>query len=854
MPITIQCPNPNCGATATVPETFSGRGVKCKKCGTPFVAHPTVNVQKSETRPAATGADPFPTLPAEFGRYRVLRLLGRGGMGSVYLAEDTQLGRHVALKLPAFAPGEAGQRAERFVREARSAAVLQHSNVCTVYDAGEVGGRAFISMAFVEGRELDDLIDPDAPMPERAAAELARKVALALAHAHAKGVVHRDLKPANVVVTPDGEPMVMDFGLAKRVAEADPNEMKLTRDGAVMGAPAYMPPEQVRGETDKIGPAVDVYALGVMLFEMLTGRTPYSGPFGVVMAQILAAPVPSAAQLRPGIDPRLADLCRRAMAKNPADRFPTMAAFADALAAYLDPMAVSVVAIPVALPPPPPPPPSRPVTAAPDFSEILELDDETTSSGASRPRSRAKSPAWKSWALWGAAAAALLIVAAGVWIGARAKRGDVVIELSDPKANVEVRVDGERVALAGLDRPLSLTVGDHGLTVAGPDFETVTQSFTVKRGANPAVKVTLKPKAGVRQPTPGAKGGPLPGADGWLSLFNGKDLTGWRSADGGATPIGWGVANGAIYHGPVNTAVAQGRDLWTRDRYGDFVLEVEYKTQGNSGIFIRADRPTDRFAEALEVQIDVPSGEPSRWSPGAIVGVAAPSREASKAGEWNTLRVTARGSRVEVTVNDQDVLNVDLDRWTEAGRNPDATANGHQAALRDLKREGHIGLQALDGNVSFRSIRLKPLTGQGAAAPGPPPADAARLGGSAFKAYSQTRSWTEAKALCEQFGGRLAVIRTDEQNRFVAAVVKGAGVTEAWIGAAYDPQAVRWRWIDGTALGYANWDSGEPTTAGGSHRAIVSLGRDTDNGKWRAQPERPSQCQPGFVCEWTTGG
>src|SRR5581483_2264305 len=213
--------------------------------------------------------------------------------------------------------------------------------------------------AFIDGRPLDAAIDPAAPMAPARAAGIARKVALALAHAHARGVVHRDLKPANVILAADGEPVVTDFGLAKRVSEADPGDAKLTRDGAVMGTPSYMAPEQVRADAARVGPATDVYALGVMLFEMLTGRTPYAGPLGVVMGQILHAPVPSVLQFRPDVDPRLDAVCRRAMAKDPADRFPSMAAFAEALDAYLSGPAVATVTVvpvvPLELPPEPSP-------------------------------------------------------------------------------------------------------------------------------------------------------------------------------------------------------------------------------------------------------------------------------------------------------------------------------------------------------------------------------------------------------------------------------------------------------------------------------------------------------------------
>ena len=334
MPMLVQCPNPACKASCSVAESVGDRPVRCPKCLKPFLVKPTVDGQKRDTNngPPASNANPFPVLPAEFGRYRILKLLGRGGMGAVYLAQDSQLGRQVALKVPFFGGSESPQRAERFVREARSAAVLQHPNICTVFDAGQIDGRPFITMAYIAGTPLEQEIDPDAPMPQLRAAEIVRKIALALEHAHGKGIVHRDLKPANVMMAADGEPVVMDFGLAKRVADVDPNEAKLTRLGGLLGTPSYMSPEQVKGESSAVGPATDVYALGVMLFEMLTGEAPYTGALAVVIGRILTAPVPPVQEFRPDVDVRLDAICRKAMAKKPADRFPSMAEFADALA------------------------------------------------------------------------------------------------------------------------------------------------------------------------------------------------------------------------------------------------------------------------------------------------------------------------------------------------------------------------------------------------------------------------------------------------------------------------------------------------------------------------------------------
>ncbi|MFM7151162.1 MAG: protein kinase domain-containing protein, partial [Gemmataceae bacterium] len=301
MPIPVQCPNPECEARARVAEAHTGKMVRCKRCGKPFIARPTRDggsVDTGKNTPSNQPADPFPSLPAVFGRYRVLQLLGGGGMGAVYLAEDTQLARQVALKIPLFEGKSASQRAERFLREAQAAAALHHPNICTVFDVGQIDGRPYLTMAYIEGRSLEEFIDPDELMPVTRALDLAGKIALALAESHAKGIVHRDLKPANIMITQRGEPVVMDFGLAKRNDESDAQEARLTREGAILGTPSYMAPEQVNGDLAKIGPATDIYALGVILFEMLTGQTPFQGSLTAILGQILASPVPKPRDLR----------------------------------------------------------------------------------------------------------------------------------------------------------------------------------------------------------------------------------------------------------------------------------------------------------------------------------------------------------------------------------------------------------------------------------------------------------------------------------------------------------------------------------------------------------------------------
>ncbi len=265
-------------------------------------------------------------LSEQFGRYRIRNILGRGGMGTVYLADDTQLDRVVALKVPHFSRfGEPDAR-ERFRREGRAAAALDHPQLCRVYDVGEHDGVPYLTMAYVEGRPLGD--PADGPLPIERVVGVVRQVALALAYAHARGVVHRDLKPSNILMDGRGEPVVTDFGLARREGSGDP---RLSRDGVPIGTPAYMSPEQVAGVPNAIGPATDIFSLGVILYELLTGRLPFRGGAAEIMGRILTeVPLPPSAD-NPGIDSRLDAACLKAMAKDSADRFASMEEFAAAI-------------------------------------------------------------------------------------------------------------------------------------------------------------------------------------------------------------------------------------------------------------------------------------------------------------------------------------------------------------------------------------------------------------------------------------------------------------------------------------------------------------------------------------------
>lgn len=286
----------------------------------------------SNPTPGSTGWFATSRHPRTFGRFEVLELLGKGGCGAVYRAHDPQLDRDVALKIPSARLLQNDEQRERFIREARTAATLNHPHICPVYEAAECEGRPYIVMALVDGQSLAEIIDRGRPIPERATAGTVRKLALALAEAHRTGIIHRDLKPTNIMIDRRGQPVVMDFGLARR---SDPDASTLTQEGAVLGTPAYMAPEQALSRLDQIGPATDIYALGLVLYEMLTARRPFSGTTSDVLKQVTdLTPKPPSA-IRPEVDPRLDAICLKAISKDPADRYHSMRELADALAEYL---------------------------------------------------------------------------------------------------------------------------------------------------------------------------------------------------------------------------------------------------------------------------------------------------------------------------------------------------------------------------------------------------------------------------------------------------------------------------------------------------------------------------------------
>jgi serine/threonine-protein kinase len=282
------------------------------------------------------------------GRYRLVELLGQGGMATIFRANDAQLGRDVAVKVLRSEYGRDPAFVARFRQEAQSAAALNHPNVVNVFDYGMESGDPFIVMELIDGGDLASVIHEHGPLDPVAAARIAQQIYEALDAAHARGIIHRDIKPTNVLLTSGGRVKVADFGIARAFSEA-----QLTMPGTTLGSVHYFSPEQARGEM--VTSASDVYSAGLVLFEMLTGQRAWTGDSaGAVAVARLAGDPPAPSSIRPGV-PQILDIAvRRALARTPADR-PTAGDMAALLGRY--------IADPQGAVPPPPRQPAGPIAA-----------------------------------------------------------------------------------------------------------------------------------------------------------------------------------------------------------------------------------------------------------------------------------------------------------------------------------------------------------------------------------------------------------------------------------------------------------------------------------------------------------
>lgn len=425
-----------------------------------------------------------------FGRYRIVRVLGSGGMGIVYLAEDLRLGRHVALKIPKFDEDGKLHLAERFRREARTMASVLHRHLCPIFDVAEQDSQHYLTMAFIDGETLGQALKRGAKFTTRQIADLVRKLALALEAAHRAGVVHRDLKPANVMIDREGEPIVMDFGLAWMVHETD---ARVTQSGAIIGTPAYMSPEQAEGEPDKIGAASDIYSLGAMLYELLAGRPVYTGSVTNVLYKLKHDAPTRPSVFRHEVDPQLEAICCKAISRRPEERFATAGEFAEALAGCREGEAPAEPRVPY-----------RPLTPA--------LSPKAESAPKSIPivgeREQKSEPPRRRWRTALAGFAAFLLLAAVLVITTR--NGTVEVTSPDGKLPKDVQVvvtrGGEEIKLLQADNHWSakLVNGEYQVQLRGglDRFEITNSQLTINRLGRAVVKLEIRPPVAVVKPQP----------------------------------------------------------------------------------------------------------------------------------------------------------------------------------------------------------------------------------------------------------------------------------------------------------------------------------------------------------------
>jgi formylglycine-generating enzyme required for sulfatase activity/serine/threonine protein kinase len=421
-----------------------------------------------------------------FAHYDLLEEVGRGGMGVVFKARHKSLDRIVALKV--LCSYGTGEERKRFDREAQAVARLQHPNIVQVYEVGETAGQAFVSLEFVDGQSLARRLH-GTPLPARQAAAMLEILAQAMHYAHEKGVIHRDLKPSNIMMRlADGtvDPVIVDFGLARCI---EPGSARLTASGLSIGTWQYMTPEQLCGEPDALGPGCDIYALGVIMYELLTGRLPYDAPGQVVRGN----PAPPSS-CRTDVDPRLEAICLKAMAASSGARYASMRDLASALTDYLRsrpatagpgdlvPNTVDKAAIFLAPTAPGPLPADEAaifqaptlMSGPPAEGTKAQRKRKATRFAIDRSPPPARPRVWSNQLVVTGIACALMTIAIGSWAGGvlRARTADGILSRKSPAPAANRNADivrGQSVRASALsDEPLPPRPDPRGVVHMGP--------------------------------------------------------------------------------------------------------------------------------------------------------------------------------------------------------------------------------------------------------------------------------------------------------------------------------------------------------------------------------------------------
>jgi hypothetical protein len=661
----------------------------------------TAAVNTSPEAAPAAGPSPLSFLapaqrPDEIGRlanYRVLKRLGAGGMGIVFLAEDTTLDRQVALKVMLPEAAAKKDAAARFLREAKLTAAIEHDHIVTIYQVGEERGTPFLAMKLLQGESLESRLRaaPKRPVPE--VLRIGREIARGLAAAHARGLIHRDIKPANIwLEAPTDRVKILDFGLARQAETGE----HLTQSGAILGTPAYMAPEQAESLT--IDARADLFSLGCVLYRLCTGKLAFSGPTVMAVLRALATVTPPpVSQVRADVPTALVNLIERLLAKDPAGRPGSARAVIEEITAIEKAMKAPPVVRPVA----------APVVVAARKTEPPPgpADVEEPAPTQKVRRRRAARRRWP----WVVAAIALLLgggILAWSLVGnAPAAKGAIIIDTDQPDVWIIVRQNGTVVVERTSQRRTELAPGDYEIELADKEKDWLKLSpvkVHIKGDGSETVKVWFDRPPDTPVTTPVASAATYDEMQ--VPFFNGKDLSEWEGLPGL-----WQVKDGAI----VGTVTPQTQGavtcLCSKRQYRDFELKFQVRLTGdparfNSGVQFRSAVANAGLLTVNGPQADVGvntvgqndwgSLYDSRLARHLMRADADLVQKALRSGEFNDYFLRVVGTRVTIRLNGVTTI----DNY-----------------FPDLPPEGIIAFELTRRNppmeVTFKDIQFTDLTG-----------------------------------------------------------------------------------------------------------------------------------------------